>query len=42
MSEMRKSTQEEQKMHVELSNLTQNRGKYNQYLIDRRTERFDK
>lgn len=41
MSEMRKSVQEEEKMKAEFVNLTMNKDKFNQYLVDRRTERVE-
>lgn len=36
ISEMRKSTQQEEMMKVEYEHLTVNKDKFNQYLIDRR------
>ena len=41
MSEMRKSVQEEEQMKLQLNTLTLNKDRFNQYLVDRRTERAE-
>lgn len=42
VSEMRKSTHQDEIMKMEYANLTSNKDKFNQYLVERRIERGEK